>query len=234
MLCIRSERLSTVRAWPVLRLTAWSLVSLLGLVACTPSRSYKIDQAATPRFKPQNFYHIGLPYYLKRVVVLPIYYSAEQGAFLETMDEVFASELTRNGLFEVVPLSRQTLAYHFKEPQLPATGVMPPGFIEILQENYQAQGALLIDLTYYKPYPPLALGLRAKLLNLRTQQLIWAFDCLLDAGSPSVAAAARHFEKYYNRKASAIHIHDLILKNPNAFSKYAAFSMFRTLRKPQR
>lgn len=201
------------------------------LCGCTKVQQKTLEQALTPRANPQNVYTRGIPKYMQRVVLLPIYYEKDQGAFLDNMDDVFYTELCKRQLFEVVHLDRQSLMYYFDEAQFPSIGILPNDFIDTLSQHYQAQGILFVDLIHYHPFSPISVGVRGKLLNAHTRQLTWAFEYPFDSGDPGVAAAARFFEKNQNKKMHPLQVHDLILHNPNSFCKYVASAMFFTLGK---
>lgn len=210
------------------------LLSAFFLQGCSlTQKAQDLWRGTPPPFTATNAYTTGtLREELDRVLVLPIYYEADGQPDLSLLDNVFASELNKTLLFEVVPVTRNALQRQIGQAQFSSVELLPPTLFASLKKMYGAQAVLFIDLTHYDPYRPIAVGLRCKLANLNDGTIIWAFDQVFDAGDPRVAQAAMQFFEQLNTNPYPLNRAESILQSPQRFSRYVAFATFQTL--PQR
>lgn len=205
--------------------------TLLGLVAGCQTPPFNDSARVGPFFIPIN--HAGdpsLPSDLRRVVLLPIY--GGQVAAVETssvLDAVFATELQKQNRFEVVVLSRAECQRRFGASEFSSVSVVPHDFLPRIRRDFAADAVLWIDLTSYRPYSPLALGVRAKLVSVDDPRMIWTFDNIFSADNPAVANSARqHFVRQSNSDAPADLTREA-LQSPSRFATYVAAATFATL-----
>jgi hypothetical protein len=206
----------------------------LGLFGC--AQLPKRDGAkAGPFFTPTNVKSSvpTLPANIRRVLLLPI--SAEGIALseesLNRLDATFLAELNRTARFEVVTLTRDELARVTGARQIGSAAPLPAGFIDRLfniYNEYAADAVLFVDLTAYSPYPPLLLGVRAKLAPVRESEILWAADLSFSAAEPAVANSARRHALTL-ASATPANLSHTILQNPTRFAGYAAAATFATL-----
>jgi hypothetical protein len=99
-----------------------------------------------------------------------------------------------------------------------------------LRQEFGADAVMFIDLTVFKPYRPLSLGVRAKLATVDGDvRLIWTFDNVYSAATPSVANSARaHFLESDGGRIPA-DLTPSVLQSPGRFASYVAASAFSTL-----
>jgi len=206
-------------------------LAALALAACaTPP----LNDAARrgPFYTPAN--HAGdprLPATLRRVVLLPIAAGTiappESAAAL---DPVFVEELQKQNRFEIVTLSRQECSYRFHAEEFLSTAALPHDFIAALRRDYAADAVLFIDLTVFKPYRPLVLGVRAKLAALGDDlRLMWTFDNVFSASDAAVANSARRHFLDSERGTVPADLTPAALESPARFASYVAAEMFATL-----
>lgn len=172
-----------------------------------------------------------LPATLRRVVLLP----AAGGAVIDqesvaALDAVFVTELQKQNRFEIVPLTRAECNRRFHVQEFSSTGALPHDFLAILQRDYGADAVMFIDITVFKPYRPLALGVRSKLATVGDDvRLLWTFDNVFSATDERVAnAARRHFLKS-DRQGVPADFTQGVLQSPTRFATYVASEMFGTL-----
>ncbi len=168
---------------------------------------------------------------LGRTAMLPLYYEPYEGEFLHNMDKIFTSELSKTGRFEVVSVNREQLDTQFTERQLSSVGELPADFLDSIRLQYGANAVLLTDLTHYNPYKPISIGVRCKLVELKSGRILWAFDHVFDAGNRSVSVAARRYNLANNRNTYPLDNAGSVLQSPNRFSKFVAYEVFRSLPK---
>ena len=217
---------STFR-WGLITLVAGAAIGLLG--GCgTPAIT---DPArAGPFYTPVN--HAGEPSLggIRRVVLLPV--SGGTVASQETVaafDPIFVTALQRQNRFEVVTLSREDCRRRFRSPDFSSVAALPREFLPALRREFGADAVLFVDLTVFRAYRPLAIGLRAKLATADGTRLLWSFDDAFNADNPAVANSARHHFLKTDRGDVPADLSPAVLQTPARFADYAATAMFATL-----
>lgn len=185
-----------------------------------------------PVYQPDN--HLGdvrLPVSLRRVALLPVHGGAiVPQESLVTLDNAFMQELLRAQRFEAVLVTRETMVRLFGEKQFSSVQALPHEFLSILARDLAVDGVLFVDVTSFSPYPPLQIGVRAKLAATATGDLIWSFDTIFSAADPAVANAAKLYAMG-GKKAPRppIELSSSVLQSPTQFGAYAASAAFATL-----
>lgn len=204
------------------------LASLSG-VGCRRFEEEKIVAQAKP-FIPKNLYPIErLPAYFNRVVVLPCFYSDQDSPVLDYIDEVFHQELSQERIFETLRLSPKQMKEHFGVERVASNLPLPENFLMRLEELTAANGVLFVDVDSYRPYRPLSLGVRSKLVDLKTGEFMWAIDETFDSGHADVIAATRVFQDRAQVRALSAKTSGSVIHSPRAFAKYVASSCFSTM-----
>ena len=184
--------------------------------APAPLPSFHADGAGTP---------------MRRVAVLPLYYNQQTAGSMRDMDMTFNEELTKTSLFEVVQISRSDLETHFGWQQMSSVEVLPGNLLARLAAEYGVDGVLFTDVTHYFPYRPVSIGVRAKLVDVNTGQIRWAFDHLFDSSQPDTSDAAQRYYLKNSRDTYPVPLDGSpILQSPSRFSRYVACEMFRSLK----
>lgn len=215
-----------------LRITLLALLAL-ALAACSalPQRDSAV---AGPFFTPTNITtSTKIPDDVRRVIVLP----AAGGPTLteetlNTIDLVCQTELGRTGKFEVVPITRDTLAAITGSRQINSVDKLPTALIDKLfniYNPYKADAILLIDITAYSPYTPLTIGLRMKLARVTDGNIVWAADNIFAAADPAISNSARHYAQGLGTDRGKTDFNHTILQSPERFAGYAAAATFQTL-----
>lgn len=195
----------------------------------------RIDHARTgPFYAPTNVRAVDrLPTTIRRIAILPVAGLPDiPEANLARLDSSFSSEFNRSARAEAVIVSRDLLARLAGARQLSSVEALPHDLLSRLKGATFADAILFIDLTAYSPYPPLKLGIRSKLVDISSGEILWAFDNLFDANEPAVAnAARRHYLDFNSPEGAKGDLSSTVLQNPTRFGSYAAFSTFVTLPK---
>ncbi len=184
-----------------------------------------------PAYTPAN--HIGvlrLPAELRRVVLLPVHGGSllppESAADL---DQVFASALLRQARFEVVPVPRAWCRRHFAADTFSSVAALPHDLLARLAADHAAEAVLFVDVTAYRDYRPLVLGVRAKLATFDGPRILWSFDEILSAESPAVAASAEAHARLSRASGLPVDLGATGLQSPVRFAAYVADTVFGTL-----
>ena len=205
------------------------LITCVFISGCRRFEQDKVVARAEP-FVPTNLYPIErLPNYFNRVVVLPCYYPDEDSQLLTFVDEIFHQELAQERIFETVRIDSDQLNEKFGKKRVSSTGVLPENFLRRLEEMSDANGVLFVDLDSYRPYRPLALGVRAKLVDIKTGEFMWAIDETFDAGHASVIVGSNIFQEKEQVRALSAKTSGSVLHAPRIFAKYVAATTFSTL-----
>ncbi|MEO7597406.1 MAG: hypothetical protein ABIV50_00625 [Opitutus sp.] len=191
------------------------------------------DSARTgPFFKATN--HTGdaqLPPNVRRVVLLPIASGTVAPAeSVGALDAVFLTELQRKNRFEVVTLTRSDCLQRFQAEEYSSVSALPADMLKRLQREFAADAVMFVDLTVFKAYRPMALGIRSKLATLgENVHLIWTFDNVYSAADGAVANSARAHFMEGDRGGVPADLTPSVLQSPSRFASYVASDMFATL-----
>lgn len=217
-------------AWPRRRRLAPLGAAVLLLGGCAHP-SFIDPSRSGPFFYPLN--HTGdavLPADLRRVVLLPIDPGSNTTPEMAAgLDPVLAAQVQLENRFEVVPLSRDECRRRFGTESFSSVAPLPPALLPALRRDFAADGVLLVDLTAYRAYQPLLLGLRAKLVALGSVRIVWAFDNVFPADDPKVSNSARHFYLDRSPEEAPADFTLAVLQSPARFATYAAHAMWITL-----
>ena len=196
---------------------------------CRRFEEEKIVAKAEP-FIPKNLYPIErLPAYFNRVVVLPCYYADEDSPVLDYVDEVFHQELSQERIFETLRLSSGQMKEQFGVERVASNLPLPENFLRRLEDLTGANGVLFIDVDSYRAYRPLSLGVRAKLVDLKTGEFMWAIDETFDSGHANVIAGTQLFQSKAQVRALSAKTVGSVMHSPRIFAKYVASTCFSTM-----
>jgi hypothetical protein len=208
---------------------ALAALSLLCLGGCmTPAIN---DPARVgPFYAPVNFMAERSLEGIRRVVLLPVCGgSLASEEAVAALDPVFTEALQRQRRFEVVRLSREDCLRKFRAAEFSSVAALPHDFMGALKREFAADAVMFVDITVYRPYRPLALGLRAKLATLDRTRIVWTFDDAFATDNPAVANSARRHFLTGDRGDVPADLSPAVLQSPARFADYAATTMFATL-----
>ena len=175
-------------------LRSGSVVLAVSLLAGCMSPPADDPSRVGPFYRPQNVQADPTLGAIRRVLLMPVWggdVAPTESA--EDLDPVFRQALQDQNRFEVVTMSRDECRQRFGHSALSSASALPHDFIPTVQRVYAADAVLFVDLTTYRAYHPIALGIRARLAVVNNLHLAWTFDNLFSSDEPQVAASARHF-----------------------------------------
>ncbi|MDX2186041.1 MAG: hypothetical protein SFV32_03840 [Opitutaceae bacterium] len=215
-----------------------ALTLLLTLAAFTSCADLpKPDPLAIgPFYEPTNVRKnvLHLPLDVRRVLLVPL---ASTGPSIpeenmNAMDAVFQTELNRTQRFEVVALNRDQLADLIGRRQVSSTEVIPALFVEKIlrtDNRFGADAVLFVDVTDFKAYPPVSIGVRSKLIRISDMSVLWAADLNLAADDRRVINSARKYARHLGSDAGPVDLSHTVLQSPTRFAAFAAHTTFGTL-----
>jgi hypothetical protein len=219
------------KIWRAVRFTGFSAICGV-LVSC---QTTPLQMTVFRRdFSPDNVfvYPKKLTLDFRRVAVLPIAATTASGdlpAGCEALAPVLLEQITKTKKFEALPVNASYLRARTGQAAWTGREVLPPDFFAYLRREYDCDGVLFVELTAYRAYAPLAVGWRFKLVDARTQQIIWAADELFDAAQPAVQQAAAKFEQPKPVLPLMAEKDWVVLNSPRRFGRYSAAALLETL-----
>ncbi|HYG21644.1 MAG TPA: hypothetical protein VEH04_02595 [Verrucomicrobiae bacterium] len=189
-----------------------------------------------PMEKPDNIYSAApvLPETIRRVAVLPIASSSSDPSLLdgrEKLGSTVLSELAKTGKFEPVLLEPNVCRARTGQAAWTAEEWLPHHFFTAVQEATGCDAVLFAQLTVFKGHAPLAVGWRMKLVDVRTQTVLWACDEVFDGGKEAVLEGAHRYQQE--------HLHHVatdgrwaMRNSPQLFGQFTVAQLLETL--PQR
>lgn len=181
------------------------------------------ERQGSPEVQLGNVRTQALPTQLRRVLALPLCMPQASGEAPREYNSVFVTALGKSQRFETVTLSRADLAALTGREEMGVTDAMPMAMLDSLRKRFDADGLLLMEVTAWRPYRPMAIGVRARLLDMTTLRERWAADVVLDTANEQVSSAALEAagrDKPYP---------GVVLQSPRRFAGFAADQIFSTL-----
>lgn len=213
------------------------IVSLLALLLCGLLAGCAIgtprDLVRVKQYQPQNVFVDGatMPKNIRRVVVLPLVCDEKDINLDEgrsQLEPVMMSELIKTKKFEVVSSDSAFLKDRTSRAEWASDESLPPELFSLLRENSGCDAVLFARLTVFRPYPPLAVGWRVRLVDAQTRRTIWAADEVFDGGEVAVENGARKHQLIEERNGSAPN-EWFVQNSPSQFGQYTAACLLATL-----
>lgn len=212
-----------MRVFAVVALAAALVAGCMSPPANHPSR-------VGPFYHPQNVQADATLGGIHRVLLMPVWggdVAPEESA--EDLDPVFRQALQDQNRFEVVTMSREECHRRFGRSALSSAAPLPHQFLDTVKRVYAADAVMFVDLTTYRAYHPVALGIRARLAVVNNLHIVWTFDNLFSSDDADVAASARHYFLESSHQGVPGDLTPSVLQSPGRFAAYAASATFTTL-----
>lgn len=219
--------------------TKFSIATIATLLLLSGCQTPSLDdlslkaKAAPPTYVPENTYRVDfLPNDFAKVAVLPVHHDLESKDAVAFLEGTFVNELNGKGKIEAVRLPKTALAQLSGQDSIASTSPLPAGLLGDIRSATGADGVLFTDLTHYYPYNPISIGVRCKLADSVTGEILWSADTVYNAGNQQVQSAALYFQKLQSGSQFPLQDSGVILQAPRYFSRFVASTLMDTL--PQR
>jgi len=207
---------------PVKRIQTIFIISLLliamGCSSTPPSRYSSLSYNKTDEFKKS---------YIRRVLLLPFEYNIDREAVIDEVTEAFSVELRKIGSFEVIiPPGNKTTQNH--EYEIWVKGSINLKIILALRKKYDVDAIIFGNITHYRPYEPMLLGVKLGMSSTDTGEVIWSADGVFDSNENEVAKLVKYYFESTHQK-SALYGWKLILLSMRRYSQFVANQITKTL-----
>jgi hypothetical protein len=209
----------------------------------TPATSGRIKKVPQQQAAPFES-GIAWPQGMRRLAVLPIHANRPIDDLQRDMDGIFRGELSKVVKYEIVQVPRSEMLGIINRETVSSSAVIPAQVIQALKEKYAADAVLFTDFTVFRPYRPIAIGVRTKIVDLRNMSVIWMADGILDSGEPDVADLATQYGsdamqiRYVSstvpkgRSREIASGNQIILQSPRLYADFVAHEAFASLAPP--
>ena len=246
-------------AHPIMIFQILCLFAALFLGACTQSSSRSVDDKSnrsariqrisepTMSLPPQDLSAnsgIQWPHGMRRLAVLPIHSSRPIDQTQRDMDGIFRAELSKVVKYEIVQVNRADMAALINRESVSSSEIIPSSVVAMLRNKYAADAVLFTDFTLFRPYRPMAIGVRSKIVDVKSMEVLWMADGILDSAEPDVAELATDFSdtglqmSYISskipkgRKREQGSGNQIILQSPRLYAAFVAHEAFASLSPP--
>lgn len=213
------------------KLFACALVAMV-FGGCSSAPQVKVDWRGGPFFTATNFSGLDvMPAEVRRVAVMPLSgVDALPPESASALVSAMRTALLSEARFELTTVPVELVRLVASRLSLASTDVLPPELFARIRRETGADAVLFVDITQYRPYAPLALGVRLKLTYCsESPAIFWAFDTLYDAREPAVANSARNHAT--GGRSAIIDSGASALQSPSRFAAYVFADAFSTLPK---
>ena len=181
-------------------------------------------------YKPANTFGVGfLPQSVGRVAVMPVHHDPSTGADPDIITSVVIGELNNKGILEAVPVTPVDLQRLSGRNSWNTSDPLPPDLFAKVRATYGADAVMMVDITSFYPYKPMSIGLRSKLSEISSGQVLWAADTVYNAGRDDIQEAALDFQKRKSGTPFPLEDSGSVLQSPRYFTRFAAATMLDTL-----
>ncbi len=213
----------------------------------TPAKTGRIQRVSDPSMTAPPLpltSNIVWPAGMRRLAILPIYSARPIDDIQRDMDGIFRGELAKVVKYEIVQVPRDEMLKLTSNEAISSSSIISADVIKSLRQKYAADAVMFVDFTVFRPYRPIAIGVRAKIVDLRNMEVIWVADGVLDTAEPDVATIATQFAgmglnvpyispsipKGKSREEASGN--QIILQSPRLFAGFVAHEAFSTLAPP--
>jgi hypothetical protein len=215
-------------------LIAGVMLVFCGLLAGCTTVATPGDLVRGSGYQPENVFGStnALPANIRRVVVLPLVCDENDFELAEgraALEPILLNELIKTKKFEIVSSDAQVLKNRINRAEFAGEEALPPELFALLRQSSACDAVLFARLTIFRPYPPLTVGWRLRLVDAQTRRTIWAADEVFNSGQRTVENGARRHQLTDGRDPDGAPDEWFIQNSPTKFGEYTAARLLATL-----
>lgn len=162
-----------------------------------------------------------------RVVLLELDNLSARQEMAETLTQTLADELGKRHLFSVQKVMRSDSLWQ----TLNLDNIKSNTFDDLAaaRQGFNADAILYGTIQRYMSFPNLQMSLNLKLIDLRSGQLLWAFEDVWDSSDKTVERRMQRFFKEQMRSGYEPMNWQILVTSPRAFDRFVAYEVALTL-----
>lgn len=156
----------------------------------------------------------------------PVDVTCSQNLSLELMDSL-AREMRKLHIFSVMPVEKSQPFWHDFEGD--SSGGYKAEQLTAMRKSLGVNAIVFGEITQYESFPKMNIGLRLRMLDLRSGKILWGVEQVWDVSDRSTQ---RRIDDYY--KTSLKHGYEplgaeIVEVSPRAFNKFIAYEIATTV-----
>ena len=164
---------------------------------------------------------------VRRVVVLPFVETTGDQEATAIVRQALVDALHDRELFDVVVADEDSLTER-EERDIFLSGVVQQQTLLRVAKHYGADAVLYGVVNRWKPYEPLALGMRIELVSAGAGDSVWSASAMFDAQDMDTQRDAHNYMDREQRPEDSLVGWRLVLLSPRRFASYACSRLAAT------
>lgn len=206
------------------------LTVIVGTAGCSsagrfyllPEPGYRGTFYLSPEFRATS---------IRRVMVMPFKNETGYRNIEGDVADIFILELQKMLKFEVVPSNREAEKL-LGRTDLITNGVFNRADMARIGDRFKVDALIFGSILQYRPYEPLALGLKVQMVSTDTGAVVWAVEQIFDSSEHSVYRAAKAYYSGLNKRSLAQYGRRTVLVSMEQYTKFVCSQIVKTLNFP--
>ena len=187
-----------------------------------------LGEKPTPSFSQYKSAEPGIQS-IHKVLIIP--FTSKNGPEIEgeMVTQTFTVELGKIDLFRII--NPTTVPGELAEAGTVFwdTGSIDLDLLLAAQKKYGVDAFIFGDVTHYKPYVPLVLGVRLMMVSGISGEVVWSVDGVFDSDQKDVVNFAKGYYKKFYRKDQSLYGWEKVLISMQRYTRFVANMMVSTL-----
>lgn len=215
---------------------------LLLLISCTgckvlPEKSWipdwtNVEKRELPPFSRSRSKELDSQT-IRNVLVVPFLVDKGPEREAEMVTRVFKAELANANLFKLVTPSERPLELIDVTDTLWELGFVDVDSLVEAKKKYMVDAFLFGQITSFKPYIPLVLGVKITLVSALTGGVLWSVDGVFNSEQKEVVKLAKDYYKGYYSSGQSLYGWELMLVSMERYSQFISNMLISTIAKPR-
>ncbi|MGR3317837.1 MAG: hypothetical protein ACUZ8O_05095 [Candidatus Anammoxibacter sp.] len=167
---------------------------------------------------------------IRKILIVPFAYKDGPEKISTTITEIFAVELGKAGLFQIMNPSLKPSELIDASNILWDRGVIDVDVLLNAKKKYGVEAVLFGKITNYKPYIPLVLGMKITMISTLSGKTLWSIDGDFDSDQKEVVRFAKSYYKKYYRKDLSLYGWELVLISMERYARFVSNMLISTIK----
>lgn len=157
---------------------------------------------------------------IKKVLIAPFSYESGPERIEEKVARDFAVELGKTGVFQVIKPSFVSDELVAAKRNLWERGSIDVNTLLKVKKEFGVDGIVFGEVTHYKPFMPLTLGLRIVIISALSGGTVWSVEGVYDSDHKDVVQAAKNYYKKNYRNDQSLYGWELMLISMERYTRF--------------